>query len=181
MEESQDTRNEEEYAVHDAKRKASLQHCALFIRRKVQGVNRHTAESKANSVRRAFCDRGAILAADAAQFVDACDEGADEAEIDERGEACVLTGAMVGEEGCDGPGSAQDTDDEEDENVVGCQGVVAGVDVNEVCEHAEGGDLGGGELVDCVDAGRASVDELTSVTISKKRQKAKNIPKSILM
>jgi hypothetical protein len=29
--------------------------------------------------------------------------------------------------------------------------------------------------------GESSADELTNVTISKKRQKAKNIPKSILM
>ena len=119
----------------------------------MQGVDRHTAESEANGVRRALCDRGAVFVGDAAQFVDACDKGADEAEIDEGGEARVFTGAVVGEEGCDGPGSAKDTDDEEDEDVVGCQGVVAGVDVDEICEHAEGGDLGG-ELVDCMDAGR---------------------------
>jgi len=86
----------------------------------VQGVDRHTAESEANGVRRALCDRGAVFVGDAAQFVDACDKGADEAEIDEGGEARVFTGAVVGEEGCDGPGCAEDTDDEEDEDVVGC-------------------------------------------------------------
>jgi hypothetical protein len=52
--------------------------------------------------------------------------------------------------------------------------------VDEVCEHAEGGDLGGGELVILWILGESSADELTNVTISKKRQKAKNIPKSIL-
>ena len=86
----------------------------------MQGVDRHTAESEAKGVRRALCDRGAVFVGDAAQFVDACDKGADEAEIDEGGEARVFTGAVVGEEGCDGPGCAEDTDDEEDEDVVGC-------------------------------------------------------------
>lgn len=65
-------------------------------------------------------DRGTVLVGDAAQFVDACDEGPHEAEIDEGGEACVVTGAVVGEEGSDGPRSAKDTDDEEDEDIVGC-------------------------------------------------------------
>lgn len=120
MDESKNTRNEKEDAVHDSKRKGSLQHRALLVRRKVQGVDRYTTKSKANGVRRALCDRGAVLVGDAAQFVDACDEGADEAEIDEGGEACVVTGAVVGEEGCDGPGSAKDTDNEEDEDVVRC-------------------------------------------------------------
>ena len=48
---------------------------------------------------------------------------------------------MVGEEGANGPGGAQDGDDEEDENVVRSQGVIIGVDMDEVGEHAKGWDL----------------------------------------
>lgn len=39
---------------------------------------------------------------------------------------------MVGEEGCDGPDGCEDGDNEEDKDIVGCEGVVAGVDVDEV-------------------------------------------------
>lgn len=48
---------------------------------------------------------------------------------------------MVGEECCDGPGGGEDGHDEEDEDVVWCEGVRRGVDVHEEGEHAEGGDL----------------------------------------
>lgn len=40
---------------------------------------------------------------------------------------------MVGEEGADCPGGGEDADDEEDEDVVWCEGVVGCVDVYEVC------------------------------------------------
>ena len=48
---------------------------------------------------------------------------------------------MVGEEGCDGPGGAEDGDYEEDEDVIGGEGIGFRVDVDEVGEHAERGDL----------------------------------------
>lgn len=48
---------------------------------------------------------------------------------------------MVGEDCADGPDAGEDRDDEEDEDVVWGQGVVGCVDVDEVGEHAEGGDL----------------------------------------
>ena len=50
---------------------------------------------------------------------------------------------MVREEGGDGPGGGEDADDEEHEDVVWGEGVVGVVDVDEVGEHAEGGDLDG--------------------------------------
>jgi len=70
---------------------------------------------------------------DAAEFVDACDEGADETEVDEGDEEAIGFGAVVGEEGADCPGGGEDADDEEDEDVVWCEGVVGCVDVHEVC------------------------------------------------
>ncbi len=87
-------------------------------------------------------DAGTVFVCDAAQLVDACYQGTDEAEVDEGDEASIVSGPVVCEEGCDGPGGAEDTDDEEDEDVGWCQGVVARVDVHEVGKHAEGGDLG---------------------------------------
>jgi len=50
-----------------------------------------------------------------------------------------LFAAVVGEEGKDRPGGAEDGDDEENEDVVRCEGVLTGVDVYEVGEHAECG------------------------------------------
>jgi len=47
---------------------------------------------------------------------------------------------MVGEEGADCPGGGEDADDKEDEDVVRCEGIVRGIDVYEVCQHAKGWD-----------------------------------------
>jgi len=74
---------------------------------------------------------------DEAELVDASDEGAHEAEIDEGDEQGVGFRAVVGEECGDGPGGAEHGDNEEDEDVVGGEGVGFGVDVHEPCEHAE--------------------------------------------
>lgn len=49
---------------------------------------------------------------DEAELVDACDERADETEIDEGDEEGVGARAVVGEECCDGPGGTQDGHDE---------------------------------------------------------------------
>jgi len=43
---------------------------------------------------------------------------------------------VVGEESTDCPSDAEDGDDEEEQDVERGQGIVGGVDVNEVCEHA---------------------------------------------
>lgn len=79
--------------------------------------------------------------ADEAEFVDTSDECADETEVDEGDEEGVGFCAMVGEEGCDGPGGAQHRDNEEHEDVVWREGVGFRVDMDEVGEHAEGWDL----------------------------------------
>lgn len=84
---------------------------------------------------------GAILFRDVPKSVNAPDECAHEEEVDECDEHGVGFGAVVGEEGGDGPGEREDGDDEEDEDVVGGEGVLRGVDVHEVGEHAHGGDL----------------------------------------
>ncbi len=76
-----------------------------------------------------------------AQLVDAGDEGADEAEVNEGDEEGVGARAVVGEQRGDGPGGAEDRDDEQDQDVVRGESVGFRVDVDEPGEHAEGGDL----------------------------------------
>jgi hypothetical protein len=143
MEEGQHARDGKENAVHDAKREAGLQHAALLIRREMQGIKGQCADKEVDLVWSAGGDGGAVFAGDAAQFVYACDQGPDEAQVDERDEACIVTRTVVGEEGCNCPGGTQHGDDEEDEDIGRGKGVVAGVDVDEVGEHTEGWDLEG--------------------------------------
>lgn len=59
---------------------------------------------------------------DVAKFVDAGDEGADEAEVDEGDEDGGVAGGSAAENGEDSPGGCEDGDDEEDavENPVSC-------------------------------------------------------------
>jgi len=137
----QNTRNKKEDAIHDPKRKAGFQHRTLFFGRKIKPVQtRGSEDPKIYLVGIAGGYARAVLFCDAPEFVDACDEGTDETEVDETDEEGVVFGAVVGEEGCDGPGGAEHGDDEEEEDVGWSEGVVAGVDVDEVCEHAKGGD-----------------------------------------
>ncbi len=133
MEKRQHARDKEEYHIHDAQRKGSLQHRALLIRAKVQPIHRHAANVPEIDLER-FARRhvGAVLVGDAAELVDGGDQGAEEEEVDDADEDGVGFGAVVGEERGDGPGGAEDGDDEEDEDVGGREGVVAGVDVDEV-------------------------------------------------
>ncbi len=142
MHKRQNARNEKENTVHDPERKAGLEHRALLIGTKMQPVYIGAAENaEVDLVGVPRCHAGAVFACDAAQLVDACDERGDEAEVDEGYEEGVVFRTVVGEEGADCPGGGEDGHDEEDEDVVGCQGVVASVDVDEVGQHAEGGDL----------------------------------------
>jgi len=137
----QKTCNEKEDTIHNPKCKARLQHRTLFIGGEIKAVQARVSEDpKIDLVGIAGCDARAVLFCDAPELVDACDEGADETEVDEADEEGVVFGAVVGEEGCDRPGRSQHGDDEEDEDVSRCEGIIGGIDVDEVCEHAKGGD-----------------------------------------
>jgi hypothetical protein len=185
---SQQTRNEEENAIHDAERPTGFQHRARLIDSDAKGVEIRLSEDAERLRVGLGGDRGAVVVADAAQVVDAGDEGADEAEVDEGDEVGVVAGAVPGEEGEDGPDSGEDGDDEEDEDGGWSEEVLGVVYVDEVGEHAEGGDLWEGELATRVgyhremDNGREGeqMEELTRVMISRKRQKAKKIPTSMV-
>ena len=103
----QNTRNKKEDTIHDPKRKARLQHRTLFISRETKAVQTRVSEDpKIDLVGIAGCYGCAVLFCDAPEFVDACDEGTDETEVDEADEEGVVFGAVVGEERCDGPGGA---------------------------------------------------------------------------
>jgi len=121
MEESQHARNKEENAIHNPKSKASLQHRALLIGTKMQAIHINASQdSKVDLVGIAGCDVGAVFVGYAAQFEDACDERADEAEVDEGDEEGVVFRAMVGEESADCPGGGEHGDDEQDKDVGRC-------------------------------------------------------------
>jgi len=121
VEQRQHAGDEEEDDIHDAERKASLQHAALFIGSEMQAVDRRiTKDAEVDLVRLSGHHAGAVLVCDAAQFVDTCDQCADKAQVDEGDEACVVARPVVGEERSDGPGGAEHADDEEHEDVGRC-------------------------------------------------------------
>jgi hypothetical protein len=131
-----------EDAVHDAKGEAGLEHGAGPVGAEpVAGAR--DGDAGGGAVPGAAAAPGdAVGVGDAAQVVDGGDEGADKEQVDEGDEAGVSRGAVVAEEGEDGPGKGEDRDDEEEEDRGGREGVDFGVLVDEPGEHAHGGDEG---------------------------------------
>ncbi|KFZ21492.1 hypothetical protein V502_02930 [Pseudogymnoascus sp. VKM F-4520 (FW-2644)] len=145
MHESQHTREEKEKTVHNRQRPARLEHRTRLAQLDPITPKRDISQQrKASRVRSRRRQTGAVIARDAAERVDAPDEGADEGEVDEGDEAGVVFGAVVGEERADCPDDGEDDDDEEDEDGVGGEGVGGYVEVDEPGEHAYCWDLGGG-------------------------------------
>lgn len=68
-------------------------------------------------------DVRAIRVRNATEFKNACNQSADEAKINEGYKVRVGARAMIGEERCDCPGCCEHRDDEENEDVVRCQGI----------------------------------------------------------
>ena len=132
MHESQHTSKEKEQAIHNRQRPARLKHRTRLAQRNPIPPKPHTPQQrKASRVRSRRRQTGAVIPRDAAEGVDPPDEGADEAEVDEGDEAGVVLGAVVGEEGANGPDDGEDHDDEEDEDGVGGEGVGGYVEVDE--------------------------------------------------
>lgn len=120
MQNGQHRRHKKEDAVHDPQRKTGLEHGARLVDGNVDAVEARApkdAEGLVNAAAR--FDAGAVGLCDPAEVVDACDQGANEAQVDEADEARVGLGAVIAEEREDGPGCPQDGDNEEDEDVVG--------------------------------------------------------------
>lgn len=141
MHQRQHSRKEKEHAVHNPKRPARLQHATRLINVQIQRIQRRAAQNpKADISLAPPREIDAVVVLDETEVVDACDKGADETEVDDTDEAGVGGGAMVGEEGEEGPGEGEDRDDEEDQDVGGREEVGVVVDGNEVGEHADCGD-----------------------------------------
>lgn len=143
----------EEDGVHDGKGPDGLEHVAGARGTPVEG-----AEVAAELVRpEAARTRvgGALGVADVAHVVDARDESADNGNVDDGDEEGVGGGAVVAEEGEEGPGEGEDGDDEEDEDRG--RGEEVGIDefVDEPGEHAHHDDLGRG----CVSWGERPANE----------------------
>jgi len=83
VEESQNRSDEEENTIHNPERKSSLQHTTLFICAEVKSVQRNTPKKATNLVTIPSCNMCAVLMGDSTEFVDSCDESADETEVDE--------------------------------------------------------------------------------------------------
>lgn len=132
---------EEEDAVHDAQGEAGLEHAAGLVRVQAQVAARVIAEGPQRDAPVDGADDGAVGAGDEAQRVDAGDEGADEAQIDQGNELRVGAAAVVAEQGEDGPEHGDHGDDKEDHDVVGRQLVVAHEAVDEVGQYAQRGNL----------------------------------------
>ncbi len=94
------TRDEEEYTIHDPERETRLQHCAILVHIPREGRVRGYAVRASADVESAVAgDVAAVGAGYTPELVDAGDEGADEAEVDEGDEDCGGAGGFVAEEG----------------------------------------------------------------------------------
>ncbi|TAQ88456.1 hypothetical protein B7494_g3229 [Chlorociboria aeruginascens] len=133
----QQARDGKEHAIHNAKGKTRLLHSAFFLHRDADAVDTHAAcgAADAEDLRPRGYGR-AVLRCDSSELVDACDQCADEAEVNEGYEEGVGARAVVGEQCCNCPYAGEDADDEEDEDVVGGEQVLRGVDVHEVGKHS---------------------------------------------
>ncbi|TGO47991.1 hypothetical protein BCON_0256g00200 [Botryotinia convoluta] len=134
---SQQTRYKKENTIHDSKRKTRFEHRTRFINFDTHPINIRISECpEIDIVSGGSSQMGTIRVGDEAELVDAGDKGTYETEIDERDEERVGARAVVGEEGCDGPGAGEHGDDEQYEDVVWGERIVGCVDVDEEGEHA---------------------------------------------
>lgn len=136
--------HEEEDDVDDAQGEAGLEHGAAL--RGAPGdahagpADAHVAEVDGPVVGAVDADVDAVGRGDAAEEVDARDEAAEDEGVDDGDEVGIALGAVVEDEGEEGPGEGDDGDDEEDEDRVGGQGVCACETLDEPGEHAHDGD-----------------------------------------
>lgn len=126
-------RDEEQDSEDDSESKRGLEHGAPLLCAQIDVEAIVGGEAKVKV--------GAVGGGDAAQLVDGGYEGAEEANVDEGDEAGVIGGAVVGEEGEEGPGEGEGGHDEEEEDGGWGERVGGLVAVDEPCEHTNSGDL----------------------------------------
>lgn len=131
-------RKSKEDNVHDGKRPTGLEHPAGLIGLPSEIRHGDMVGGVPDGTRGRI---GAVSVGNAPELVDSGDEGSHEGEVDEGDELGICRGAVVAEEGGDGPCDGEDNDDEEDEDGVGSEGVVDDEDVDEPGEHTQGGNL----------------------------------------
>lgn len=133
-------RDGKEDGVHNGKRPRGLEHGARLADGPRIARNAHVVDVVVPDA-----VDGRVLAVgvlDLAQVVDAGDEAAEEAEVDEGDEHSVVGGSRVVEQREEGPGECEDGDDEEDQDVVGGEGVCVVEFLDKPAEHANRGYLG---------------------------------------
>lgn len=145
-EEEQEGGEQEEDAIHDPKREARLQHRARLV---------DAAHKRTVPIEPVRPDRDveapveakirAVRVRDAPQLVDRRDEGAHEAEVDKGDEDGGLIARLASNEREECPCQREHTDDEECEDVGGCEEVAFVPPVDEPGQHThcrdEGQDL----------------------------------------
>lgn len=138
---SDDSGGKEEDDVHDAKGPASLEHRAGLVVDKVVAGSNDTDIAHSDIPVLSAADAHAVCVADIAQVVDGSDEGTEEEDVDKSDKVGVGGGAVVAEEGEEGPGKSEHRDDEEDQDGVGSESVLLDETIDEPGEHAHAGDL----------------------------------------
>jgi hypothetical protein len=136
QEDGQPEGEEEHDGVHDAQDPRGLEHGAVLVqveRPLGPAVPAIVTERAQVDVDGAEGEVGAVGVVDAAELVDAGDEGAHEAQVDEGDEEGRAAGRAEADERHEGPCEGQHRDDEEDEDEGGCQLVVLVEAVNEPC------------------------------------------------
>jgi hypothetical protein len=138
---------EEEEDIHDAEGKASLEHRASLV--DVQSEWNVRLNSKAPKHTKATVEEEgrvsevrAISVCDSAEVPDACNECADEEQVDERHEEARMARSEISYqcEAC--PRQRQHRNYEEDEDGIRRELVLHGVAVDEPRQHADGGNEG---------------------------------------
>ncbi len=95
-EQQQEARNSKEDAIHDPERKGSLQHRTVLVRIQAEGrISADTIVIDGEGEVAVGFESSAVGSGDVAQFVDAGDEGAHEAEIDEGDEEGGVAGGFA--------------------------------------------------------------------------------------
>jgi hypothetical protein len=131
---------EEEEAVHDAKRKRSLEHGALAVDIPAIAVAGDGEEAEVSAVRAVGRPVGAVGVCDSTERVDSTDESADEQQIDKGNKVGRVPRTRIQEQGAQRPGRAEHRDDEEHEDGARREEVALVVPAHEPRKHAERGD-----------------------------------------
>ena len=142
MEVRYDSAVEEQDDVDDSESPAGLEHGTGLVGDEIIAAGSGEAKvAEFDCPRVARCDAGAVGISNGSKEVYSSNESAEDENVDEGDEVCVMGGAVVEEQGADGPDESEDGDDEEDENRVWGESVGVGVDVDEPSEHAHYGNL----------------------------------------